>query len=40
MSSVLWLPFRGFKSPEEVKALKDAFVAKNIVLREYPNWEC
>lgn len=36
----LWLPFRGFASRDKVALLRQAFLDKQIVLREYKKWEC
>lgn len=36
----LWLPFRGFKSPQEITALQQVFDEKKIIRRKYPKWEC
>lgn len=36
----LWLPFRGFASPEDLQALRDTIVEKQIVHRVYAKWKC
>ncbi len=36
----LWLPFRGFSSPEELQAMRDIIVEKHIVHRVFPRWTC
>lgn len=36
----LWLPFRGFQSEQDVITLREAFIEKRIVLREYKSWGC
>lgn len=36
----LWLPFRGFKSPEEIEELKKLFIEKKLVHRTFLKWEC
>ncbi|MCS5712617.1 YcxB family protein [Candidatus Berkiella aquae] len=36
----IWLPFRGFKSAEDILALREAFVQRNIIPRKYLKWEC
>lgn len=39
-SRFLWLPFRGFKSQDEINALRQMLLDNNIVLKKYPQWEC
>ncbi len=36
----LWLPFRGFKSPQALQMLRDTIVEKQIVHRVYSKWKC
>ncbi len=36
----LWLPFRGFKSPQQITELQQLFDDKKIIRRKYPKWEC
>ena len=36
----LWLPFRGFQSPEQIEDFKALIKEKKIVYRIFSNWEC
>jgi len=36
----LWLPYRGFKSPQEIAELLALFDQQKIIRRKYPKWEC
>lgn len=36
----LWLPYRGFKTTQDVTELLALFDEKKIIRRKYPKWEC
>lgn len=36
----LWVPFRGFASPDDLQNLRDLIVEKQVVLRVYRRWRC
>lgn len=39
-SRFLWLPFRGFQSPDEINAFRQMLVDRNIAIKTFPKWEC
>ncbi|MBS0286574.1 MAG: YcxB family protein [Proteobacteria bacterium] len=36
----LWVPFRGFNTPDDLQNLRDLIVEKQVVLRVYRRWRC
>lgn len=36
----LWLPFRGFESPQNIEELRKLIIERKIVHRVFPRWQC
>ncbi|MFI4937397.1 MAG: YcxB family protein [Candidatus Berkiellales bacterium] len=40
LTQFLWLPFRGFKSPDDIKELREYLNERKIEIRRFPKWRC
>jgi hypothetical protein len=36
----LWLPFRGFASPEYIEEFRALIIEKKVVYKKFPKWQC